>query len=216
VTKVKICGIATAEALAAAANADFVGFVFYNKSSRGLTAATAGSLARAAAPQLKKVGLFVDPDNTMLEHILSSVKLDMIQLHGNENPDRVHDIAARVKLPVMKAVRLATAADVQKAKSYESVAQWLLFDAKVEGQQGGTGRTFDWSLLKGFHSPLPWMLSGGLNAANVGAALSGLSPDAVDVSSGVETAPGKKDAALIREFIEIVKDRQASISSAAR
>jgi phosphoribosylanthranilate isomerase len=111
---------------------------------------------------------------------------------------------------------VATAADVQKARSYESVAQWLLFDAKVEGQQGGTGRAFDWSLLKGFRSPLPWMLSGGLNAANVGAALSVLSPNAIDVSSGVETAPGKKDPSLIREFIEIVKGRQDSISSGAR
>jgi phosphoribosylanthranilate isomerase len=216
VTNVKICGITTAEALAAAADADFVGFVFYAKSPRALTASAATPLALAAASRLKKVGLFVDPDNMQLEQILSSVKLDMIQLHGNENPDRVRDIAARTKLPVVKAVRVATAADVQKARSYESVAQWLLFDAKVEGQQGGTGRAFDWSLLKGFRSPLPWMLSGGLNAANVGAALSVLAPNAVDVSSGVETAPGKKDPSLIREFIEIVKGRQDSISSGAR
>ncbi len=200
-TKVKICGITTPEALAAAATVDFVGFVFYPKSPRALTAAAAAPLARAAAPRLKKVGLFVDADNALLEQVLSSVKLDMIQLHGSENPDRVRDVGARAGLPVMKAVRVATAADVQKAKSYESVAQWLLFDAKVEGQPGGTGKAFDWSLLKGFRSPLPWMLSGGLNAANVGGALSILSPDAVDVSSGVEMSPGKKDPALISEFI---------------
>lgn len=213
---VKICGLTTPEALAAAAPADFAGFVFYPKSLRALTAATAAPLAVGASPRLKKVGLFVDPDNALLEQVLSSVKLDMIQLHGNENPDRVRDVGARAGLPVMKAIRVAAAADIQKARAYESVAQWLLFDAKVEGQQGGTGKTFDWNLLKGFHSPLPWMLSGGLNAANIGSALSVLSPTAVDVSSGVETSPGRKDPTLIREFIEIVKNHQANISSGAR
>lgn len=213
---VKICGITTTEALAAAASADFVGFVFYAKSPRALTAATAGPLALAAAPHLKKVGLFVDPDNALLEQVMSSVKLDMIQLHGDENPERVRDIRTRTKLPVMKALRVASEADVRSAKAYESVAQWLLFDAKIDGQQGGTGRTFDWALLKNFRSPLPWMLSGGLNAANIANALAVLSPTAVDVSSGVESSPGKKEPALVKEFIQVVKGRQASISSGAK
>ena len=206
-TKIKICGITTEDALKAAAGADFVGFVFYPKSPRALEAGAAAILSAAAAPHLKKTGLFVDPDDALLERVLSTVELNMIQLHGEENPQRVRDIAARFGLPVMKALRVATGDDVRKARRYEEAAKWLLFDAKVEGQAGGTGKTFDWGLLKGFKSSLPWMLSGGLNAANVGDALAVLKPDAVDVSSGVESAPGRKDPALIENFIKTVKSR---------
>jgi phosphoribosylanthranilate isomerase len=204
-TKIKICGITTKDALEAAAKADFVGFVFHPQSPRALAAEAAAPLAVGAAPHLKKTGLFVDPDDTLLARVLAAVKLDIIQLHGAENPQRVRDIRARHGLPVMKALRVATQNDVQAAKRYEDAAQWLLFDAKVEGQAGGTGKTFDWSLLKGFKSPLPWMLSGGLNAANIGEALAVLKPDAVDVSSGVESSRGKKDPALIEDFIRTVR-----------
>jgi phosphoribosylanthranilate isomerase len=206
-TEIKICGITTKDALEAASGADFIGFVFYPQSPRAIDPKDAAALANAAPRHLKKTGLFVDPDNTLLTRAVATVQLDLIQLHGDETPQRVRDIAALTLLPVMKAVRVAGAADIQRAKSYESVAQWLLFDAKVEGRQGGTGKTFDWNLLKDFKSLLPWMLSGGLNAANVGDALSVLKPDAIDVSSGVESAPGKKDPALVRDFIAIVRKR---------
>lgn len=132
--------------------------------------------------------------------------LDMIQLHGNESPARVAEIRARCAMPVMKAIRIANPDDLAPVPAYEDVADWLLFDTKTEGPlTGGTGHAFDWNILKGRRFKKPWMLGGGLNAGNVGEALSLLKPDAVDVSSGVESARGVKDAAKIREFIMAVR-----------
>lgn len=204
-TGVKICGIRDEPALRAIerAGADFVGFVFVPQSTRGLAPEAAGALARTTS--LTTVGLFTDPDDDTLRGVLARVPLRMIQLHGAETPARVAAVRAMTGLPVMKAVPVADKSDLAPVPSYEDVADWLLFDTKVGGTYGGTGRAFDWTLLEGYVHKKPWMLAGGLNAGNVGMALSKLSPDAVDVSSGVESAPGVKDACKIAAFVESVR-----------
>ena len=203
--KIKICGLKTKEALDAAMRADFIGFVFYKDSPRAIDIPLAAGLTKKMTAGPGKVGLFVNPDDATLYDVLASIRLDMIQLHGDEAPQRVRDIAAMTGLPVMKAIRVAAAADIKAARDYEDVADWLLFDARSDDSYGGTGKSFDWTLLKDFKSRRPWMLSGGLNAANIGAALAAVKPDVVDVSSGVESSRGNKDPALIADFIRTVK-----------
>ncbi len=206
-TKIKICGLREAAHLktAEAAGAHFAGFVFFPKSPRNISPRDAGALATHTA--LTTVGLFVDPDDETLRETLRHAPLKMIQLHGDESPRRVASIRALTGLPVMKALRIAVADDLKPVADYAQVADWLLFDAKIEGATlpGGTGRNFDWSILKNYQSPKPWMLAGGLTPDNVADALQTLKPDAVDVSSGVETAPGVKDACKIDAFIAKVR-----------
>ena len=207
-TLIKICGIRTPEALSAACDvgADFVGFVFYPNSSRYIHPAAARDLVKLVPASVKSVGLFVNPTDRDLETILGQVPLDMVQLHGDETPRRVAEIRVSSELPVIKALPVFNKDDIEKAGHYEDIADWLLFDAKAApGQYGGTGKTFDWTLLKGHRFKKPWMLSGGLDAGNVAEALRILSPNAVDVSSGVESTPGIKDPLKIKAFIEAVK-----------
>ena len=154
---------------------------------------------------VRSVGLFVNPDDTYIEHITSVVPLDMIQLHGDETPDRVLQIKSLIKMPIIKAIPVSSAKDIQVAASYDNIVDWLLFDTKTDGQSGGTGQAFDWSLLKNKQFQCPWMLSGGLNSKNIHQALSALKPDAVDVSSGVEESRGIKSPEKIIEFIKTVK-----------
>jgi len=208
---VKICGLSTEETIDAAitAGADFVGFVFYPPSPRAVTPERAGQLVRPIPARIGKVGLFVDPDDALLDRALTQGRLDMIQLHGQEPPDRVAQIRERFRHPVMKAIRVGTAADVELADRYLEAADRLLFDAQPPKRPGalpgGNGEPFDWSLLAGRSWPLPWMLSGGLSVANVAEAIRATGAPAVDVSSGVETGPGIKDGGLIRDFIAAAK-----------
>jgi phosphoribosylanthranilate isomerase len=206
-TQIKICGITTPEALNAAISggARFAGFVFWPKSPRAVSHDRAAPLLTQAGGRIKKVGLFVDPDDSLLDSITQRCGLDLIQLHGSEDARRVQAVQARTGLPVIKAIRVAVQADLKDVPTYEAVADWLLFDARVEGQQGGTGTAFDWAMLKGRTFRKPWMLSGGLNAQNIETALSILSPDAVDVSSGVEDAPGVKSPEKIAAFMAKIK-----------
>ncbi len=206
--KVKICGIRTPEALSAAcdAGASFVGFVFYPNSSRYIDPAAARDLIKLVPEGVKSVGLFVNPTDRDLETILGQVPLDMLQLHGDETPERLEQICVSSELPVIKALPVFNKDDIEKAGHYEDIADWLLFDAKAApGQYGGTGKSFDWALLQGQKFKKPWMLSGGLDAGNVAEALRILSPNAVDVSSGVESTTGIKDLLKIKAFIEAVK-----------
>jgi phosphoribosylanthranilate isomerase len=205
---VKICGIKTMEALNAAcgAGAQFIGFVFYPTSSRFIEPDQAWELVRQVPVGVQSVGLFVNPTDRDLETILGRVPLDMVQLHGDETPQRVDEVRLKTELPVIKALPILGARDVMKATEYEDVADWLLFDAKAPaGQYGGTGKSFDWSLLAEQKFKKPWMLSGGLNVDNVKDALKILEPTAVDVSSGVESERGVKDPIKIKAFIEAVK-----------
>ncbi len=204
---VKICGLSTEETIEAAigAGAGLVGFVFYPPSPRAVTPDQVRHLVRRVPPAIGKVGLFVDPDDALLDRVLTATGLDMIQLHGLEPPERVAQIRERFRRPVMKAIRVGTAADVDAAQRYLDVADRLLFDAQPPKRPGalpgGNGEPFDWTLLAGRSWPLPWMLSGGLTIDNIADALRTTGAPAIDVSSGVETSPGIKDVALIRDFI---------------
>ncbi len=206
-TEVKICGLKDSENLKAAidAGAGFVGFVFFEGSPRNIDFHTAANLRQLTPENVKAVGLFVNPSNADLEKFAVGLRLDMIQLHGDETPDRIMDIKRAFGIPVMKAIRIGDKDDLQQLDEFLPVADWLLFDVKVEGEHGGTGKSFDWSLLRRRKIEKPWMLSGGLNAGNVASALGILRPKAVDVSSGVEIERGVKDAAKIRAFIKAAK-----------
>ncbi|MGH1397984.1 MAG: phosphoribosylanthranilate isomerase [Alphaproteobacteria bacterium] len=209
-TGVKICGLSTPETLQTAINAGarFIGLVFYPPSPRNVSFDTAYELARIVPTGVRTIGLFVDPSDEQLDHIVTGIQLDMIQLHGNETPERIAQIKSRHHQPIIKALRISTPADLNNVEEYEAVADWLLFDAKVKGQQGGTGKSFDWNILANRTFTKPWMLSGGLDAGNVQNALSLLNPDAVDISSGVESAKGIKDNTKIKEFIEAVRSHE--------
>lgn len=209
-TLVKICGVKTPDALQAAIDAetDFLGFVFYARSPRDISAQQAAPLVARVPERIKTVGLFVDAPDDEISAVLKDVRLDVLQLHGSETPQRIAHLKSQYNLPVMKAVKIAAPEDLISIGPIQSAADWVLFDAKVDEKSllpGGNGIAFDWQLLKNLKITKPWMLSGGLNAGNIASALSALKPDAIDVSSGVEDAPGIKNPAKIREFIELVK-----------
>jgi phosphoribosylanthranilate isomerase len=199
---VKICGIKTPEALdaAARAGATHVGFNFFNESPRFVTASRARDLAQRAT-SLKAVALVVDAGDAALDAIVAEAKPNILQLHGAETPARVGEIKARYRLPVMKAIAIASRADVGRAHGYENAADILLFDAKPDALPGGNGLVFDWQLIAGENWRKPWMLSGGLTPANVTEAVRTTHAQGVDVSSGVEKSRGEKDPALIERFI---------------
>ena len=207
----KICGINHPDALNAAlqGGARYIGLVFFPRSPRHVEIGTAAELARMVGTGTRTVGLFVDPTDALLEDVRGHVPLDMIQLHGQETPERVAAIRAQHGLPVMKAVKVASAADLDAAAAYQPVVDLLLFDAKPpsdlkDALPGGNGLSFDWSLLAGRRWDKPWMLSGGLDPENVAAAIAATGARAVDVSSGVEERPGVKSVARIRAFLAAV------------
>jgi phosphoribosylanthranilate isomerase len=221
---VKICGLRSEDTLDVAldAGADFVGFVFFPPSPRNLDFAAAGALGRRVAGRARKVALTVDADDAVLAAIVEALKPDMLQLHGKEPPARVAALKQRFGLPVVKAIAVETAADLAKVPTYAPVADWLLFDARAPREAtrpGGLGRPFDWRLLAGLEPGMPFMLSGGLDAGNVATALAVTRAPAVDVSSGVERAPGVKDPDKIRAFIRAARlaaaDAILSIASPA-
>jgi phosphoribosylanthranilate isomerase len=203
--KVKICGLSTLATLdaAIAAGADMAGFVFFEKSPRHVSLETARMLGRAAGGRIRKVALGVDASDADLDAMVEALRPDLLQLHGTETPERVGAVKARFGLPVIKAIGVATAADVARAAAYRGVADILLFDAKPEPKAavpGGAGVVFDWELLRGQEGG-DWMLSGGLDPDNVAEASRRTGAPAVDVSSGVESARGVKDAGRIAAFM---------------
>ncbi len=218
---VKICGVAGREALeaAAAAGARYVGFVFYPASPRHVAPESAAGLAALLPPRVDPVALAVDPGDDLLDRLAAVSPSVVLQLHGRETPERVAEIRSRTDRRVMKAVKVSGAADVAEADSYLEAADMLLFDAKAPARMagampGGNAVSFDWSVLSGRDWPLPWMLSGGLAPGNVARAVAVSGARAVDVSSGVESAPGVKDPALIGAFVEAVAELPACAPSA--
>jgi len=207
----KICGINDAVAMQAAvdAGASHVGLVFYPPSPRAVTPEQAAALAPAAAAKAIRTGLFVDPDDGLIDAVLSQVPLELLQLHGKESPARVAAIKERTGRKVMKVIRVGGTSDIDGANAYLKVADWLMFDALPPEEMknalpGGNAIPFDWTLLAGREWPLPWMLAGGLNADNVAEAVRLSGARVVDTSSGVEDAPGRKSPEKIRAFLAAV------------
>ncbi|SLN64764.1 N-(5'-phosphoribosyl)anthranilate isomerase [Pseudoruegeria aquimaris] len=204
--KVKICGLRDAANIAAAAQAGaaYVGFVFFPKSPRNVSLSEAAGLAATVPEGVRRVALTVNADDAFLADLVAQVPLEMLQLHGSESPERVAEVRARFGLPVMKAIGIAEAGDLDKIAPYEAVADQILVDAKPpKGADlpGGNGATFDWDLIAGRQWQTPWMLAGGLTETNVAEALRRTGATQVDLSSAVESAPGVKDPTLIRRFL---------------
>lgn len=215
-TRIKICGVRDRTAIdaAAAGRADYVGFVFFAKSPRNLSLDEAGGLAGAVPSGIRRIGLFVNADDEAIGAAVRAARLDGVQLHGDEGPDRVAAVKARFDVEVWKAISVATRADLAATRRYAGVADRILFDAKTPtgaALPGGMGVRFDWRLLAGdnggFDPGAAWGLAGGLDASTVGEALATTQAPLVDVSSGVEDAPGVKSPAKIRAFCEAVRAR---------
>jgi phosphoribosylanthranilate isomerase len=218
---VKICGLSTRETLdtALAAGADMVGFVFFPPSPRHLSLETARELGRQAKGRAAKVALTVDADDATLENIVETLRPDLLQLHGKETIARVRDIKAKFALPVMKVIAVETSADLAVLPGYASVADRILFDARAPKgatRPGGLGAVFDWHVLEKLDLQLPFMVSGGLSADNVAEAVRVTRAGGVDVSSGVESAPGIKDPEMIRHFIRAARATDLTLPLPAR
>ena len=208
--RVKICGLSTPETVDAAltAGADWIGLVHFLRSPRHVTFEQASKLAAQARGRAERVVLLVDPDDALVRAAVEAVDPDLIQLHGHERPERVAAIRALAGRPVMKAIGVATRADLESIPAYDAVADRILLDAKPPaggGLPGGNGHRFDWAILADAVLPAGTMLSGGLDAGNVGGALIRTGLGAVDVSSGVESAPGLKDPEKIAAFVAAVQ-----------
>jgi phosphoribosylanthranilate isomerase len=206
----KICGVSTPEAVRAALDggAGFLGFMFFERSPRKVTPEAAARLAQPVQGRAKVVAVTVDPSDAELDHIVSGLRPDLIQLHGRESPARVREIAARSGAGVVKVVPVSEASDVDAARDYETVVEHLMFETKPPKhaeRPGGLGATFDWTLLAGRRFSRPWFLAGGLDPWNVGEAIAASGAPMVDVSSGVERGPGLKDPALITAFLDAVR-----------
>lgn len=208
----KICGLKSPDALdaAVAGGAAFLGFVFYPASPRAVTPQVVAALVERVPAGVRKVGVFVDPDDATLAATLGAARLDMLQLHGAETPARVRAIKARFGRPVVKAIPVASAPDLAAADAYLEAADWLMFDARPPRDRagalpGGNALAFDWDLIAGRRWTLPWFLSGGLTAETVAEAVRITGAQFVDVSSGVESAKGVKDPAKIAAFLAAVK-----------
>ncbi|MBK1623328.1 phosphoribosylanthranilate isomerase [Afifella marina] len=218
-TEVKICGLTKPEDIdaALAAGADWIGFVFFAKSPRSLSVARAVDLAAPARGRVGIVALTVDAQDDLIDEIARDLKPDFIQLHGSETPERTAEIRSRFHLRTVKALGIGERADLDKASLYAGHVERLLLDArppKDATRPGGNGAAFDWRLLEGFEPGMAWFLSGGLNGDNIGAALAATSAPAVDVSSGVERAPGEKDPAEIARFVAAVRAHDARCEGA--
>ena len=213
--EIKICGLMTPEAVDVAldAGADMVGFVFFPPSPRHLSFETAQALGARVAGRARKVALSVDADDDFLAASIEALKPDFLQLHGNETPERVVMVRTRFGLPVMKALPIEMRDDLSPVRLYANVADRLIFDARPPREAtrpGGLGKSFDWNLLAGIDPGVPFLLSGGLDTANVREALRITRAPGVDVSSGVERSPGDKDPDKIRAFIGAVRAADAA------
>jgi len=215
---IKICGLSTPDALDVAldAGADMVGFVFFEPSPRHLGLGAARTLGERVRGRAKKVALTVDASDDELARIIEVLAPDILQLHGRETPDRVVVVRTRFRLPVIKALPIERREDLGPVRIYDKVVDRILFDARAPRdatRPGGLGQPFDWRLLENLDPSLAFMLSGGLEAANVGAALAITRAPAVDVSSGVERAPGVKDPEKIRAFIRAVRAAESNLKT---
>lgn len=206
---IKICGISTPACLEATirARAAYIGLVFFPRSPRAVTPAEAALLSDRAEGRIGRVGLFVDADDTLLGEAVTAARLDALQLHGEETPERAAQLRARFGIPVWKALPVASTRDVERASAYADAVDLILFDAKTPKGTlpGGMGLSFDWSLVANWKGPVAWGLAGGLDPSNVADAIRRTGTPLVDTSSGVESAPGVKDESRIAAFCAAVR-----------
>jgi phosphoribosylanthranilate isomerase len=206
----KICGLTSKEAVESAVKngAEYIGFVFYHKSPRNVTAKQAAALSAGLPKNIKTVGVFVDVTDDELKKIFKVFKPDYLQCHGKESHQRISELKEKFGIPIIKAIAVRASDDIAKGKTYSDVTDMLLFDAKVPSSPlpGGNGLAFDWTLLKAREFNVPWFLSGGLNIENVTEAVKISGAKIVDVSSSIESEPGKKDPDLIKAFLKKVKN----------
>ncbi len=213
---IKICGLKTEDAVRAVIDgrASHAGFIFFPKSPRNIAPQDAAPLARLASDAgLVTVAVTVDADDAFLDEIVTVMKPAMLQLHGKETPGRLADLKSRYGLPVIKALAVREASDLEDIEPYRPVANRFLFDAKPPAGAdlpGGNGVPFDWQVLAALDPAIDYMLSGGLNAENIGTALELLNPPGIDISSGVETEPGEKSPELIKTFLRIVHEAKSA------
>ncbi|MBT6511878.1 MAG: phosphoribosylanthranilate isomerase [Rhodospirillaceae bacterium] len=203
----KICGLSDVAGIDAAMRygARMVGFNFFPKSPRYVSFDQAAALSPRVSPDVERVGVMVDPDDEMLRQAIAAGRLSIVQLHGKEDPGRVAQVKEQFAIKVMKVIRVSEATDLDEADAYVPVADLLMFDAKPPKgatRPGGNAVAFDWRILAGRTWKRPWLLSGGLDVANVARAVEISGTRMVDAASGIETAPGKKDPALIKAFLE--------------
>lgn len=206
----KICGINDPVAMQTVVDngADMVGLIFYPPSPRNVSAEQAEELLRDLPSGIDRVGVFVNPETDFLDAVLAKARLDLLQLHGDETPDRCRALSIYFGLPVIKAFKVSEKADLDAARDYEDIVDWLMFDAKPPKDAklpGGNAVSFDWKIMQNARFQRPWMLSGGLTPENLAEAVKRSGAAAVDVSSGVESAPGKKDPAKIRAFLNAAR-----------
>lgn len=206
---VKICGMKTKETIEAAlaSGASLIGFIFFEKSPRNVSPEKAGRLRRDIGDRASVVAVTVNADDAFLDRIVDQVNPDFLQLHGGETPQRVREVRARYGLPVIKVFSIRDASDIEAIQAYRGIADRFLLDAKAPAGSelpGGNGVSFDWSLLRALDGDIDYMLSGGLNVGNIRAAIETTGARAIDISSGVESAPGVKDSAMISRFFEKV------------
>ena len=208
--EVKICGITDFETLEVCKEVEFLGLVFYQKSPRFIDAFRAKEISNFITKNQIKVGLFVNSDVNLIKHISEYVNLDMIQLHGDESFSEVKFIKNEVKKPIIKAIPIADNKDIELSRKYEDICDMILFDKKSSksGLRGGTGQSFDWSLLKNFDSKKKWMLAGGINIGNVKNAILQTNPPILDISSGVEKKKGVKCKKKITNFLNYLKKNE--------
>jgi len=213
--EIKICGLSTLEAVDAVieGGATHMGLIFFEKSPRHVSLEVAQELSKYAGDRIKKIAVSVDADDRYLDQIIDHVKPDMLQLHGAETPERVSAVKARYGLPVMKVIAVRDISDLDKLEKYTGIADRFLFDAKPPKGSvlpGGNGVAFDWEIMDHVPDNVPYMLSGGLDAANIHEAMEKSGAKAIDVSSGVESSPGIKDAKLIADFLSVLNCHTAS------
>jgi phosphoribosylanthranilate isomerase len=218
--KVKICGVRTPSIIAAAADAgaDYVGLVFFPRSLRHVAPDAAKALAEAAKGRIETVAVMVDPEDALIDQVMAKVAPGMIQLHGGETPERAASIKARTGLPILKAIAVGAVRDTEEASAFAGIADMILFDSKATSATsiaGGNGVPFNWQALQNVREGEPFALSGGLNPRNVSDALAQTGAALIDVSSGVESAPGEKDADLVRQFVAAAKADRKSNGAAA-
>ncbi|MFK7902910.1 MAG: phosphoribosylanthranilate isomerase [Nitratireductor sp.] len=213
-SEIKICGLSTTQSIQSVIDggANYIGFIFFEKSPRNISLELASELSNYAGNKIKKVSVSVNASEAFLDEIVGALKPDFIQLHGSETPKDCQNIKDKYNIPIIKAFAITGLEDLQKTEAYFECADKLLFDAKApkgSNLPGGNGVSFDWNLLKEFKSPVPYMLSGGIDENNVIEALEISGAKAVDISSGVESAPGVKDIAKITRLIKTIRETKA-------